>query len=140
MRGRGRREPLPDGPVPDLGLALGTRRDRARWVPDWPVTWVDWPDFGTPRDDDAATAAIVAAHRAARAGRLLEVTCTGGTGRTGTVIACLAVLAGHPADDAVAWTRRHHRPRAVETPGQRRWVLRFGERAARDGLVTPPLG
>jgi protein-tyrosine phosphatase len=140
VRGRGRREPLPDGPVPDLGLALGTRRDRARWVPAWAVTWVDWPDFGTPRDDDAAALAVMAAYEAARSGRLLEVTCTGGTGRTGTVLACLAVLAGHPADDAVAWTRRHHRPRAVETPGQRRWVLRFAERAARDGLVTPPRG
>ncbi|GAB4064191.1 protein-tyrosine phosphatase family protein [Angustibacter speluncae] len=126
--------------MPQLGLALGTARDRARWVPGWPVTWVDWPDFGTPRDDDAATAAVVDAHRAAAAGALVEVTCTGGTGRTGTVLACMAVLAGHPADDAVAWTRRHHRPRAVETPGQRRWVLRFAERVERGGLLTPPPG
>lgn len=127
MRGRGRREPLPDGPAPDLGLALGVARDRASWVPSWPVTWVDWPDFRTPRDDVAAAAAVVEAYRAARSGARLEVTCTGGTGRTGTVIACLAVLAGHPAADAVAWTRERHRRHAVETPGQRRWLLRFAE-------------
>ena len=54
-----------------------------------------------------------------------EVACGGGIGRTGTVIACMAVLAGHPADDAVAWTRRTYRRRAVETPGQRRWVHWF---------------
>ena len=53
------------------------------------------------------------------------MTCGGGNGRTGTVIACLAVLAGHPPADAVAWTRRSYRPRAVETRAQRRWVLWF---------------
>jgi hypothetical protein len=41
------------------------------------------------------------------------------------VIACMAVLAGHPAGDAVAWTRTHYRPRAVETRGQRRWIAWF---------------
>jgi len=30
-----------------------------------------------------------------------------------------------PADEAVAWTRAHHHPRAVETPWQRCWVARF---------------
>jgi hypothetical protein len=40
----------------------------------------------------------------------------------------MAVLAGHPAADAVAWTRRHYRRLAVETPGQRRWVARFAAR------------
>jgi hypothetical protein len=53
----------------------------------------------------------------------------GGTGRTGTVIACMAILAGHPAADAVAWTRRHYRPRAVETPSQRRWIGWFATHA-----------
>ena len=61
------------------------------------------------------------------AGERVEVACGGGVGRTGTVIACLAVLAGHPAADAVGWTRRNYRPRAVETPGQRRWIAWFAE-------------
>jgi protein-tyrosine phosphatase len=59
------------------------------------------------------------------------VVCGGGNGRTGTAIACMAVLAGHPAGDAVAWTRANYRPRAVETPGQRRWVLWFARNAER---------
>jgi hypothetical protein len=42
----------------------------------------------------------------------------------------MAVLAGHPVDDAVAWTRRTHHPRAVETPGQRRWIRWFAAHAA----------
>jgi protein-tyrosine phosphatase len=57
------------------------------------------------------------------------VACGGGTGRTGTVIACMAVLAGHPAGDAVCWTREHYRRHAVEIPGQRRWITWFATRA-----------
>jgi hypothetical protein len=134
VRGRGRREPFPEGPLPEFGLYLGHPPDvsrrallrrRAAWLPDWPATWVDWPDFRTPRDAAAAAAQIVEAYRRARAGERVEIACTGGTGRTGTVIACMAVLAGHPAEDAVGWTRSHYRPRAVETPGQRRWITWF---------------
>ena len=130
VRGRGRRQPLPPGPLPEFGLNLGrppgppTGRDTPV-MPEWPVEWIDWPDFRTPRDGPAAAAAIVRAYHRARAGTRVEVTCGGGTGRTGTVIACLAVLAGHPAADAVAWTRAHYRPHAVETPGQRRWIRWF---------------
>jgi len=32
-----------------------------------------------------------------------------------------------PAADALAWTRAHYRPRAVETAGQRRWIGWFAE-------------
>jgi Protein-tyrosine phosphatase len=137
VRGRGRREPFPAGPLPDFGLYLGHPPDRHRrtllrrrpaWRPDWPAEWIDWPDFRTPRDADAAAARIVDAYRRARSGERVEIACTGGTGRTGTVIACMAVLAGHPAEDAVAWTRSHYRPRAVETRGQRRWIAGFALR------------
>lgn len=131
VRGRGRREPVPAGPVPDFGLYLGRPPDRpallrrAVWRPEWPAEWIEWPDFRTPRDPESAAAQIVDAHRRARAGERVEIACTGGTGRTGTVIACMAVLAGRPVEDAVAWTRRHYRPGAVETPGQRRWIAWF---------------
>jgi hypothetical protein len=133
VRGRGRRQPLPDGPLPEYGLYLGQPGGRSLpgfaarpvWKPDWPAEWVDWPDFRVPRDDVAAAEAIARAYARARDGQRVEVACDGGTGRTGTVIACMAILAGHPADDALAWTRREYRPRAVETPGQRRWIQWF---------------
>jgi hypothetical protein len=136
VRGRGRREPFPAGPLPDFGLYLGHPPDRPRrtllrrpvaWRPDWPAEWIDWPDFRAPRDAGAAAAKIEEAYQRARLGERVEIACTGGTGRTGTVIACMAVLAGHPAEDAVAWIRSHYRPRAVETPGQRRWIAWFAE-------------
>lgn len=48
-----------------------------------------------------------------------------GAGRTGAALACLAVLDGVPAGDAVAYVREHYDARAVETPWQRRYVVRF---------------
>jgi len=124
VRARGlRRPPLADlpGPEPDLGVYLLGARPPA--VP-WEAWWVRWPDFATPASTDGAVVALRAAWERA-AGERVEVACGGGNGRTGTVIACMAVLAGHPAADALGWTRRHYRPRAVETPGQRRWIRWF---------------
>jgi len=109
----------------DHGLYLD-----ARWAPTWPATVVDWPDLGLPVDDRAATAAIVDAFERARRGANVEVGCFAGRGRTGTVLACLAVLAGVGADEAVAWVR-HRLPGAVESSAQEAWVRGFAAR------VTP---
>lgn len=130
VRGRGLRYGTPGGPPPDHGLYLGTSRLRRRHREEltWPQDWITWPDFLLPRDFESAVTAIRAAHDRARAGQRVEVACGGGVGRTGTVIACLAVLSGEPAGHAVAWTRATYHPRAVETPWQRRWVIRFAER------------
>jgi protein-tyrosine phosphatase len=55
----------------------------------------------------------------------VEVACPGGIGRTGTALACLAVLDGVPPNRAVAFVREHYHRRAVETPWQRRFVGGF---------------
>ena len=125
VRGRGRRQALPAGPLPEYGLCLG--RASKRHQPEWPADWIDWPDFRLPRDSEAAARLIRQAYDHARSGKRVEVSCGGGNGRTGTVIACLAVLAGQPAESAVAWTREHYRRHAVETRGQRRWVGWFAD-------------
>lgn len=127
VRGRGLRHGPPAGPAPDFGLYLGTARLRRRHGPElpWPQQWIDWPDFLLPRDSAAAVTRIRALHDRAHAGESVEVACGGGVGRTGTVIACLAVLAGLPPAEAITWTRATHHPRAMETPWQRRWVGRF---------------
>jgi hypothetical protein len=127
VRGRGLRHGTPAGPTPDYGLYLGSTRLRRRHDPElhWPRQWIDWPDFLLPRDREAAITAIRALHGRIRSGERVEVACGGGVGRTGTVIACLAVLAGVERADAVAWARANYDRRAVETPWQRRWVARF---------------
>lgn len=102
---------------PDYGLYLDSR-----WQPPWDHGYVDWPDFGVPANTEAVVEALKAILERARSGQSIEVGCLGGHGRTGTALACLAVLAGHPAPDAVAWVRSSYCPEAVETPGQEAFI------------------
>ncbi|MFY0406661.1 protein-tyrosine phosphatase family protein [Solicola sp. PLA-1-18] len=121
VRGRSLRRPVPGGHRPEHGLYLGWTRPPA--VP-WSHRWVRWPDFWVPLDAADARVALTEAWTRSAHERV-EVACPGGRGRTGTALACLAVLDGLGPDDAVALVRDGHDPRAVETPGQRRWVHRF---------------
>jgi len=66
----------------------------------------------------------------AQEGKRVEVACIGGHGRTGTVLACMAVLAGVPANEAVRWVRNQYCERAVQEPSQEYWMERFAERQA----------
>ncbi|GGP46712.1 protein-tyrosine phosphatase family protein [Saccharothrix coeruleofusca] len=126
VRGRGLKRSTADG-VPDYGLYLGGKTLRRKFDDrlTWPHEWVHWPDFLLPTDRAAAVALIKDLHERAKSGQRVEVACGGGVGRTGTVVACLAILSGVPADEAVAWTREHLNHRAVETPWQRAWVRSF---------------
>jgi hypothetical protein len=121
VRGRGLRRPVPAGPDPHFALYLLGRRPPP--VP-WEARWLRWPDFWLPSDPAAAATSLREAWERAGAGRV-EIACAGGIGRTGTSLACLAVLDGLPGDQAIAYVRRHYAPRAVETPWQRRFVTRF---------------
>ncbi|MFE6777338.1 protein phosphatase [Streptomyces sp. NPDC057702] len=121
VRGRGLRHPLPAGPQPDFALYLRGRRPPAVA---WEARWVRWPDFWLPSDRTAAGEALRLAWARAASERV-EIACGGGVGRTGTALACLAVLDGVPSGEAVAYVRRHYAPRAVETPWQRRFVAAF---------------
>ena len=121
VRGRGVREPLPPGPQPDFGLYLLGREPEP--FP-WQWRWLRWPDFRLPTDRGAAGEALVECWQRAVYERV-EVACGGGRGRTGTALACMAVIDGVPAEHAVAFVRHAYHPRAVETPGQRRYVAGF---------------
>jgi hypothetical protein len=70
---------------------------------------------------------VVAALRSmlerAHAGERVEVGCLGGHGRTGTALACLAILTGHPHGEAVAWVRANYCVDAVETAEQEAFVV-----------------
>jgi hypothetical protein len=121
VRGRGLRRPLPPGPPPAFALyLLGHRPPRVAWE----HRWLRWPDFWLPSDRGATVEALREAWVRAGAERV-EVACAGGYGRTGTALACLAVLDGVPNREAVRYVREHYSARAVETPWQRRFVTRF---------------
>ncbi|MFF0508640.1 protein-tyrosine phosphatase family protein [Streptomyces fimicarius] len=124
VRGRGLRRPVPAGPEPDFAVHL-----LGRTPPPvaWESRWLRWPDFRLPADRAAARALLEEVWDRAAVSRV-EVACGGGMGRTGTALACLAVLDGVPADEAVAFVRAGYHPRAVETPWQRRYVRNFPAR------------
>jgi hypothetical protein len=154
VRGRGLRGRLPDGPLPDYGIYLVSHprrqqdttrqqkawrnhlRHRRRLEPSWEADWIVWPDFRPPADPQQAARAILKAFRRAQAGGRVEVACGGGSGRTGTVLACMAILAGVPATQAVGWTRANYRTRAVETRRQRAWIEWFAQQNPRSD--APP--
>ena len=106
--------------APAFGLYLDQR-----WAPPWPHEHLDWPDFGVPEDLDALRRALTDLLDRARNGERVEVGCLGGHGRTGTALACLAVLTGTPANDAVAWVRTNYCSKAVETDAQEQLVASF---------------
>ena len=120
VRGRAWRGP-PAGGRPDLGVYLLPRPPAAT---PWESRWVRWRDFALPADPAQLREVLVEA-LSRSAGERVEVSCPGGTGRTGTALACLAVLDGVPPADAVAFVRAGYRPRAVETRGQRAFVGGF---------------
>ncbi len=91
-------------------------------VPAWPHRHIRWPDFWIPINRADALDALREAHRRARAGERVEVTCRGGIGRTGTALAALAILDGLPSKDAVTWIRANYDHGAVETPWQCLWL------------------
>jgi hypothetical protein len=121
VRGRGLRDPMPSGHPPQFGVyLLGSPPDRFGWT----TRWVRWPDFWLPADSSYARTVLIEALDRSD-GERVEVACGGGRGRTGTALACLAVLDGVPSADAVAYVRRHYHPRAVETPWQKRFAGSF---------------
>ena len=110
-----------DDPERAFGLYLDEH-----WAPTWPADLVAWPDFGLPEEPEVAARQIVDAFGRAQRGELVEVGCLGGSGRTGTVLACMAILAAVALGEAVEWVREAYRPEAVETAEQEAWVEWFG--------------
>ena len=124
VRGRGLRKDLgPEAARPTYGVYL-----LGKEPPEfpWEARWLRWPDFRLPRDRaDARKVLTQTWERAADQAERVEVACGGGRGRTGTALACLAVLDGVPPEEAVEFVRRNYDRHAVETPWQRRYVRRF---------------
>lgn len=121
VRGRGLNRPLPDGDLPAFGVYLLGRPPPAVT---WESRWLRWPDFRLPAVEADVLPALTEAWQRAATERV-EIACAGGHGRTGTALACLAILDGVPNSTAVAFVRKHYDPHAVETLKQRRYVARW---------------
>ncbi|MFF0017041.1 protein phosphatase [Streptomyces sp. NPDC005374] len=103
VRGRGLRHPLdPAAPTPSYGpYLLGGDPPEVPWA----SRWLRWPDFRLLADRREARGVLTDAWERSATERV-EIACGGGKGRTGTALACLAVLDGVPAQNAVAYVRR----------------------------------
>ena len=121
VRGRSLRQPLPSGPRPTFAVyLLGKTPPPVAWE----SRWLRWPDLWLPSDQAHAHRVLHEAWESALTQRV-EIACRGGRGRTGTALACLAIIDGVPAKQAVAFVRQHYDQHAVETPWQKRYVTRF---------------
>lgn len=108
----------PDRPVPpDFALVLD-----ASFSPPFPHAHLDWPDGAVPGEPGQIRVALADLLARARRGERVEVGCTAGHGRTGTALACLAVLAGLEPAAAVDFVRAAYCEQAVETDDQARFV------------------
>lgn len=96
---------------------------------DWESRWLRWPDFRLPADEERVFPVLAEAWQRAATERV-EFACAGGRGRTGTALACLAIIDGVASSKAVSYVRENYHPHAVETFAQRRYVSRW--RADRD--------
>lgn len=104
---------------PTFGLYLDQR-----WAPPWDHVHLPWVDFGVPDADELRVALDEVLDRSRR-GEHVEVGCLGGHGRTGTALACLAVLTGTSPGEAVEWVRATYCQKAVETEEQHAFVAAF---------------
>ena len=91
----------------------------------WGDPHFPWEDMGVPDDMTAFREAVLRALRSAEQGRVVEIGCLAGHGRTGTTLACLLVLQGMDASSAIDRIRREYCPRAVETDKQMDFVGTF---------------
>lgn len=111
---------LEDETPPDFGLYMD-----GMWTPMGPAYLLGWQDFGLPYNWTLAAQLILDIYNKATLGKWVEVGCIGGHGRTGTVLACMAVLAGQSAKDAVKYVRTSYCKKAIETKEQEWWVSWF---------------
>lgn len=122
---------LPCWSPPDYGLYLGSAgEERRSWgltTISWPHRWLVWSPARRPDDDTVTVSAIVDLVERSARGERVEVACRSGVARTGTVVACVAVLDGMTAKEAIRWTRASYHPGAGTIPWLRRWVSMFAE-------------
>lgn len=85
--------------------------------------WLPIVDVSTPTSFEDVHRVCYAIWKALNTGNVL-VHCRGGKGRTGVICACVLVLLGYPAWEAIDIVR-YFRKGAIETAAQEAWISRF---------------
>ena len=95
-----------------------------RHPPKAEVHWIKWPDFCLPVNTLKTRHALELTLERATYSRV-DIACRGGVGRTGTALACIAILDGMDPVSALNFIRDTYHPRAAETPWQRWYISNF---------------
>ena len=109
----------PSEAAPDFGLYLD-----GVWKPACLAYTLDWPDYGIPPKFDIAAKAIIDTYNKAIEGLWVEVGCIGGHGRTGTALACMAVLGGDTPKQAIKRVRKEYCEHTIET-NEQEWFIEW---------------
>ena len=113
-----------DDDIPDWGLYVDSS-----WRPAGLATFIPWTDHGQPKINwHLAASAIIDAYDKAKQGLSVEIGCIGGHGRTGTVLACMAILSGVKPDEACAWVWANYCGHAIEDDSQVWWIEWFASK------------
>jgi hypothetical protein len=140
---------------PEIGIYLSEQ-----WIEEVPMASFRWagppvgpgsqvallpcPDGGWPLYQKETEQVLTYGLEAARAGRLVEIGCHAGHGRTGMALAALMILAGLDAETAMLKVWNGYCDQAIETSGQERYLLHLStssRKAAHEhDLGRPALG
>lgn len=118
-----------NGTAPDFGLYLDSC-----WRPACFANVIDWADYGLPKRYDLGAYGIIDAFNKARNGLWVEVGCIGGHGRTGTALACMAILGGMTSAEAVEHVRSTYCSHTIESSSQM-WYIKWFEVFVNGGTI-----
>lgn len=82
------------------------------------------PDMSVPKDVKNFKAMIKWMVVQLEDGLKIQIGCIGGHGRTGTVLAALAIEAGVVKKNAIQWVRKNHCKKAVESASQIKFLMK----------------
>lgn len=119
---------------PDYGVYFATS-----WSPQTWNCYCPWTDYGNPKYPEMAAKILVDVWKRARNGQDVEIGCIGGHGRTGTALACIAVLQGLSPEDAIKWVRKEYCDHAIESDKQEWWVTWFKAYAYNEPAPEEPV-
>jgi len=106
--------------TPDFGLYA----DFA-WRNESRNEYINWPDFSVPSNPDVAINQILDALVMAET-QIVEIGCIGAHGRTGTILACMAIAEmGIDSSDAIIFVKENYCSKAIETSSQEMFIEYF---------------
>jgi hypothetical protein len=124
-----------DSPIdPDFGLYADSI-----WNPTWRNEFIAWPDGSVPKNRPLALRQIREAFQLAQSGKMVEIGCIGGHGRTGTILALMYLLSSggsKTSEQAIEFVRTKYCRHAIEVEIQE-WYIQYGANVWYDEELGP---